>query len=118
MIREWDLDVWQIEDHIPYIYTIVNDLDLIKRFKIEPMKLINFISEIRDLYGTENPYHNWYHGFNVFHCTYILLTSTNASNSFDPSDILALLVAALCHDVNHTGRNNAFEINSGSMKSL
>jgi len=27
---------------------------------------------------------------------------------------LALLVAAFCHDVNHTGRTNIFEVNSGS----
>ena len=48
----------------------------------------------------------------------MLLTATHACNSFDPSDILALLVAGLCHDVNHTGRNNAFEMNSESMIAL
>lgn len=90
------------------------DLDLINHFSIEPSILANFISEIRTLYGTENPYHNFYHGFNVFHCIYILLTETSACNLFTATDILALLVSGLCHDVNHTGRTNAFEVNSES----
>jgi cAMP-specific phosphodiesterase 4 len=48
------------------------------------------------------------------HATYYILASTPAGALFEPVEILALLLAGLCHDVDHTGRNNAFEINKGT----
>jgi cAMP-specific phosphodiesterase 4 len=44
------------------------------------------------------------------HSAYYLLASTPAGNLFTSLEILAILTAGLCHDVDHTGRTNAFEI--------
>jgi hypothetical protein len=49
---------------------------------------------------------------------YMLLTSTPAGGVFSSSKVLALLIAGLCHDVDHTGRSNAFEISSQSHLSI
>lgn len=82
-------------------------------------------------YATNNnPFHNFYHGFDVFHTTYLFLkqneTETKgieysgggAALSLDKLSIFSVLIAALCHDVAHTGRNNQFEINSESPLAL
>ena len=45
---------------------------------------------------------------------YVLLSSTPAGDIFSQLDILALLIAALCHDVDHSGKTNAFEVSSAS----
>jgi len=33
---------------------------------------------------------------------------------FEPLVKLGLIISAFCHDVDHTGRTNIFEVNSGS----
>jgi calcium/calmodulin-dependent 3',5'-cyclic nucleotide phosphodiesterase len=107
--------VWDIEDHFPFIYTMLSDFDLINRFKAEVPTLISFVNEIRAMYNkNSNPYHNYFHGFNVMHATYVLLASTPLAALFDPTEIFALLLAGLAHDVNHTGRTNTFEVNRKS----
>jgi cAMP-specific phosphodiesterase 4 len=52
------------------------------------------------------------------HSTYYLLTSTKAHTLYKAEDILGTLIAALCHDVDHTGRTNSFEVSKGSNLAL
>jgi hypothetical protein len=44
----------------------------------------------------------------------MLISSTIALNFFSAINIFSVLTAAVCHDVDHTGRTNMFEINSKS----
>jgi hypothetical protein len=98
---------------------MLKDFDLIRIFKVEDEVLANFVSAIHDLYMKNgNPYHNFYHGFNVLHTVYVLLSSTPAGSLYNPRDTMAILLAALVHDVDHTGRTNAFEVSSGSRIAL
>lgn len=56
-----------------------------------------------------------YHGFSVLHFSYLSLRLlTNSSEFLTQHDVLALMVASLCHDVDHPGNTNSFEINTGS----
>ena len=51
------------------------------------------------------------------HSTYYIMkqmSSGQMSTRFSSLANLALLMAAFCHDVNHTGRTNVFEVNSSS----
>ncbi len=60
-----------------------------------------------------NPYHNWRHAFLAAHTMFLLLERTHKFESrvrsLRPVDILAALIAALGHDVDHRGRTNSFE---------
>ena len=58
------------------------------------------------------------HGFTVFHATYYTIAASAARAALTPLDQLSMLVAAVCHDVGHRGRTNAFEINTNSELSL
>lgn len=89
------------------------DFDLMKSFQIKANKLNVFVSRVRENYPG-NPFHNFYHGFSVMHSTYLLLYSTKAEETFNNSEVLSMLIASLCHDIGHSGHNNAFEVNSGS----
>ena len=71
------------------------------------MTIQTFIGKVRDNYNP-NPYHNFHHAFHVFHSVHCILRSKSIGflNSFQ---VLSVLVAAICHDIDHPGNNNAFE---------
>ena len=83
-------------------------------------------------------YHNWRHAFNVAqtmfamftvscilvdtanfhyglnqieacHFTFVITQSGKMSTLLKPLEMLALLIAAFCHDLDHRGTNNAFQ---------
>ncbi|XP_026319188.1 cAMP and cAMP-inhibited cGMP 3',5'-cyclic phosphodiesterase 10A-like [Hyposmocoma kahamanoa] len=53
-----------------------------------------------------NPYHNAEHAFCFTHTMFIILT--NNSGYFDFHETVALMIAGLCHDLDHPGYNNNF----------
>lgn len=60
----------------------------------------------------ENAFHNWYHAFSVFQTCYFQLCTTELIQRLRFLDVLALLVSALCHDLDHPGVTNAFLVES------
>jgi GAF domain-containing protein len=118
-LRDWNLNVFEIEHFSPLIVSMFDDFELFDHFSIPRGCFLNFIGEIYTLCEMrKNPFHNFTHCFTVMHSVYMLLVSTPAKACFTPPEVLALLVGALCHDVDHTGRGNAFEINKGSHLAL
>ncbi|RHY23687.1 hypothetical protein DYB25_009379 [Aphanomyces astaci] len=65
-----------------------------------------FCSQVASMYQAV-PYHNFKHAFSVMHTTYLLLQSYIQS-PFTPLEVAALLLAALCHDIQHNGRTSSF----------
>lgn len=74
--------------------------------------LYKFVSTVEDKY-LANPFHNFYHGIQTMHSTHIMLRF-EAEAAFKQFELIALLVAALCHDVGHPGNNNDFEVKSST----
>jgi hypothetical protein len=73
--------------------------------------LARFISLIADKYN-EVDFHNFQHAVNVLHVTHIFIKEFDIP--FDPIVVFGLLISALCHDVDHPGNTNSYEINSMS----
>ena len=46
----------------------------------------------------------------VMQAAFYCLKQTSALKYLNDMDVFSLLIAALCHDVGHTGRTNLFEI--------
>ncbi|KAL1487955.1 hypothetical protein ABEB36_015336 [Hypothenemus hampei] len=67
--------------------------------------LIEFILTVRKCYRP-NPYHNWEHAFNVAHCMYNILLRNKVM--FTEVEIKAMIIACLCHDLDHGGYTNNF----------
>ena len=95
------------------IVHIYSSLGLLQGFSISKQTLLNFICAIENLY-IPNPYHNWYHGFSVCHITYLLFSKTSVDGCLSSLDIFALIIATMCHDVGHDGKNNDFHIKTSS----
>lgn len=55
-------------------------------------------------------YHNLYHAVDVMHATYLTLRSMGASGLLTETEQLALILSALCHDLDHPGLTNSFQV--------
>jgi hypothetical protein len=58
------------------------------------------------------PFHNFFHAFNVAQTVYYFLVVCDVGKHFESLEIFALLLAALCHDIDHPGLNNTFLCNA------
>lgn len=114
-LRDLDQNLFEIDNHFQYVYSMLQDFDLISQFDISTLKLENFVRDVKEHYEIfTNPFHNFTHGLNVMHSAYLLLATTSGASFFAPIEIFSIFIAALCHDVEHTGRTNAFEMNRES----
>ena len=118
-LRKWDLNIWGLGELIPHVVAMFAEFNLLTLLGIRSKVLMNFLGEIRKLYEIRhNSFHNFTHGVSVMHSLFFLLTSTKVQTWFFAEEIFGLLLAALCHDVDHTARTNSFEISSGSTLAL
>ncbi|CAL1544102.1 unnamed protein product [Lymnaea stagnalis] len=90
-----------------------NDLGLIKKFRIDHETLCRWLLTVRKNYRNV-AYHNWRHAFNVCQVMFAILTQCQCRCNLSDNETLALLVACLCHDLDHRGTNNAFQQKSSS----
>lgn len=73
--------------------------------------LYDLIFDVCNSYHNSNPYHNFRHAVDVMQSTWYFLNSISSESMsllLRPIDVLALLMAAIGHDVGHPGVNNGF----------
>uniref|UniRef100_A0A674JRX0 Phosphodiesterase n=1 Tax=Terrapene triunguis TaxID=2587831 RepID=A0A674JRX0_9SAUR len=61
------------------------------------------------------PYHNWMHAFSVSHFCYLLYKNLELVKYLEDIEIFALFVSCMCHDLDHRGTNNSFQVASKSV---
>ncbi|XP_059932643.1 high affinity cGMP-specific 3',5'-cyclic phosphodiesterase 9A isoform X2 [Gadus macrocephalus] len=106
-------DNWQWEDAeiMVLLQVMYTDLDFIATFNIEPEVLQHFLFEVYRRYNNI-PFHNFKHCFCVTQMMYGLIWMTDLKSKIDSIDLLTMLTSAVCHDLDHTGYNNAYQINA------
>jgi cGMP-dependent 3',5'-cyclic phosphodiesterase len=103
--------------------SMFQELGFIDRFRIRRRTLARFLLMVQKGYR-EVPYHNFSHAFSVAHFCYLMLRLPAVQNALDELERLSLLVACLCHDIDHRfvkkmprsqrkKLQNIFEIRSG-----
>lgn len=106
----WRLDRDSMVDHLEYMY---HDLGISQAWNIPRSTLRMFLFSVRERYQ-DNPYHNFKHCFSVAQMTYSIICKLGLSERLAVDDIGAVLTAAICHDVDHPGVNNAYHIHAQS----
>ncbi|KAL1465015.1 hypothetical protein WDU94_004612, partial [Cyamophila willieti] len=89
------------------------DLDFVERFHIDYEVLCRWLLSVKKNYRNVT-YHNWRHAFNVAQMMFSIIISTQWWKIFGEIECLALLIACLCHDLDHRGTNNSFQIKASS----
>ncbi|KAH7474508.1 Dual 3',5'-cyclic-AMP and -GMP phosphodiesterase 11A [Phytophthora ramorum] len=77
-------------------------------FRISSEKFSAFTTNVANYYRS-NPFHNFQHAFQVMVAMHIILR-TECRRYFSGLEIFAMLVASLCHDIDHPGNTNDFEL--------
>jgi len=87
---------------------------------LEPLKIPNrmmrtILMDIREHY-LESYFHNFQHAFTVTLIAFTMLSSCRGLRKVmhEPIVRFSLLMATICHDINHPGNNNEFEVKSQS----
>ncbi|XP_027542587.1 cAMP and cAMP-inhibited cGMP 3',5'-cyclic phosphodiesterase 10A isoform X3 [Neopelma chrysocephalum] len=91
---------WQNLMHCTLPPHIYKEIEL---FELE--KLCRFTMSVKKNYRRV-PYHNWKHAVTVAHCMYAILQ--NNQGLFTDLERKGLLVACLCHDLDHRGYSNSY----------
>uniref|UniRef100_A0A3B3RGE4 Phosphodiesterase n=1 Tax=Paramormyrops kingsleyae TaxID=1676925 RepID=A0A3B3RGE4_9TELE len=112
-LRKPTFDVWQWEPNemLSCLEHIYHDLGLVKDFSINPITLKRWLLCIHDNYRN-NPFHNFRHCFCVTQMMYSMVHLCSLQERFTQMDILILITAAVCHDLDHPGYNNTYQINA------
>ncbi len=119
VVEDWAFDAFLYTDDqlVVIVKQMFDRLDLVDHFKIDCVVLERFLLAVKQTYNN-NPYHNWRHACDVAQATVSFLVQFNGRASLNKLDTFALLVAALCHDLDHPGVNNDFLIKTGSEMAL
>ncbi|XP_061092654.1 high affinity cGMP-specific 3',5'-cyclic phosphodiesterase 9A isoform X2 [Conger conger] len=107
-VRDKFLQMSTLEVTDEVMYT---DLDFISTFNIEVEVLQQFLYEVYRRYNNI-PFHNFKHCFCVTQMMYGLIWLTDLRTKMESIDLLIMLTSAVCHDLDHTGYNNAYQINA------
>ncbi|KAK9301706.1 hypothetical protein QLX08_006106 [Tetragonisca angustula] len=87
--------------------------DLIQKFHIPYEVFCRWILSVKKNYRPVK-YHNWRHALNVAQTMFAMLKTGKMEQFMTDLEILGLLVACLCHDLDHRGTNNAFQMKTES----
>jgi len=108
----WDLSFpcmsYTNEELCQFTEMIFKEQNLLSEFNISSDKFGIVVKKICAEYNAP-AYHNFSHGFNVFQMFYALVKKTELESALDKVEKFATLIAALGHDMNHRGYNNAYE---------
>nr|XP_020467713.1 cAMP-specific 3',5'-cyclic phosphodiesterase 4C isoform X3 [Monopterus albus] len=123
-IDRWGLDIFKIAEFsgnrplTVVMYSVFQERDLLKTFKIPIDIFITFMMTLEDHYHADVAYHNNIHAADVVQSTHVLLSTPALEAVFTDLEIVAALFASAIHDVDHPGVTNQFLINTSSELAL
>ncbi|KAJ8967687.1 hypothetical protein NQ317_015433 [Molorchus minor] len=89
------------------------ECNLVQQFHIPYEVLCRWVLSVRKNYRPVK-YHNWRHALNVAQTMFAMFKTGKMERFMNDLEILGLLVACLCHDLDHRGTNNAFQTKTDS----
>ncbi|XP_056341917.1 cGMP-dependent 3',5'-cyclic phosphodiesterase isoform X1 [Oenanthe melanoleuca] len=96
------------------ILSMLQDMNFINTYKMDRQTLTRFCLMVKKGYR-DPPYHNWMHAFSVSHFCYLLYKNLELVNYLEDIEIFALFISCMCHDLDHRGTNNSFQVASKSV---
>ncbi|PAA74482.1 hypothetical protein BOX15_Mlig000631g3 [Macrostomum lignano] len=87
---------------------IFEDAGAFSAFKIDYTSFCRWLLSVKRNYRSVT-YHNWRHALNVTQTMHAMLKSSTELRALNRLDKMALLIACLCHDLDHRGTDNKFQ---------
>ncbi|KAJ7988171.1 hypothetical protein DPEC_G00320840 [Dallia pectoralis] len=123
-VNKWGLNLFKVTElsgNRPLtvmMYTIFQERDLLKTFKIPLDTFITYLMTLEDHYHGDVAYHNNIHAADVTQSTHVLLSTPALEAVFTDLEVLAAIFASAIHDVDHPGVSNQFLISTNSELAL
>jgi high affinity cGMP-specific 3',5'-cyclic phosphodiesterase 9 len=102
------------DELVDLLLLMFEDLCLLEELRIRRTVLRKFLLTARSQYRS-NPFHNFRHCFCVAQMMYAFIWSVEKLRAtLSKTDQAILLTACVCHDLDHPGTSNTYQINSKS----
>merc|ERR1712228_830535 len=88
-----------------------HELGLVEELDIHPSTLKRFLLRVQENYRN-NPFHNFRHSFCVTQMMYVLIHACKLYKHLSKKDLCVLITACICHDLDHPGFTNTYQINA------
>ncbi|XP_048449770.1 high affinity cGMP-specific 3',5'-cyclic phosphodiesterase 9A-like, partial [Rhincodon typus] len=88
-----------------------HDLGLVQEFNINAITLKRWLLCVQENYR-DVPFHNFRHCFSVTQMMHGMVHLCNLKAKLSMTEVLILMTSAICHDLDHPGYNNAYQINA------
>jgi len=119
-IGSWNFEILTLSDEVDgfpmmYIgYCIFRHFDWFEKFQIREETLRAFLLNVESGYRKENSYHNNTHAADVTQTLFYFLTTGGLieQRKLEPIQVFSAIIAAMLHDIDHPGRNNAFLVST------
>ncbi|KAM9986995.1 hypothetical protein ACTFIY_011411 [Dictyostelium cf. discoideum] len=92
---------------------IFEESGLYKELNLSKSSILNFLSIVASSYRN-NPFHSFNHAIAVTQTIFLILLKTNLFNILSPIEKLSIIIASICHDLDHPALSNRFQINMKS----
>lgn len=90
------------------VLQMFKNLGYCEAYHISEEKCLHYILTVRKNYR-KVAYHNFTHAVSVTHSIFLLITHTSVKTRFPQLNQFGMFLAALNHDIDHRGTNNAFQ---------
>lgn len=95
--------------HFKECFFFFNSFGFLEEFGITNDRMFKFLYAVSDRY-TDTSYHNWTHACDVAQFMFFQIKEARLEETYEKWELFTLLVAAICHDANHEGLNNAYNV--------
>ncbi len=116
VLGNWNFDILKlsVREELGLIFKLFRPY--FTDLRINPEVFFRYVTGLKHFYArNNNPFHNFHHGVSVaFSGNYILSKLPQVTGKLERHIQFAFTLACLGHDVDHTGKNNNYEINSRS----
>lgn len=114
-INSINFSAWTTPPHVilDCMVQMMSEFKILHDYKIKKETMKDLIRTIQNAYN-QNPFHCWLHAVSVTQMMYLLISKSSLVDVLETREKYALLIAALCHDLDHPGLSNGFQINSKS----
>jgi GAF domain-containing protein len=105
----FDAPMWDGIGLFKVLFQILDSYKLLPEFSVTNEMFFRFISEISATYN-KVPYHNWRHACDVSQFVCYEVKLTHMDEILIKQELFALSIASICHDANHNGFTNVFNV--------
>lgn len=107
----FDIWHWEPNEMLSLLEHMYHELDLVKEFNMNPITLKRWLLCVQENYRN-NPFHNFRHCFCVSQMMYGMVHLCKLWDVMSKEEIGVLITASVCHDLDHPGYNNTYQINA------